>query len=175
MMAWFRRKNEIQDAISTGQLDRAIELTSRLGDSKAAKAYHRQLTEALVHRANTAADSDDYLLAWQSLSHAATLAVRQQIEMVSLTTEQLQTKTLSKADAMLQAGQNQQAADLVKLLADRDLSNPQSDRIGSVAQLLNTVDELTLAGKLEDAIDRLKSAQRLYPSLTGLDLSLIHI
>ena len=169
MMAWFRRKNEIQDAISTGQLDRAIELTSRLGDSKAAKAYHRQLTEALVHRANTAADSDDYLRAWQSLSHAVTLAVHQQIEMVSLATEQLQTKTLSKADTMLQDGQNQQAADLVKLLADRDLSNPQSDRIGSVAQLLNTVDELTLAGKLEDAIDRLKSAQRLYPNLTALE------
>jgi len=169
MMAWFRRKNEIQDAISTGKLDRAIDLTSRLGDSKAAQTYHRQLTEALVHRANAAADSDDYLLAWQSLSQATILTVPQQIQMVSLATEQLQNQTLQQADAMLQAGQNQQAADLVKLLADRDLSNSQSDRIGTVAQLLNTTDELTLAGKLEDAIDRLKSAQHLYPSLTGLE------
>ena len=27
MMAWFRRKNEIDDAINAGQLDRAMELT----------------------------------------------------------------------------------------------------------------------------------------------------
>ena len=47
-MAWFRRKNAIDDAIDAGQLDRAIELTSRLGDSKASKNHRVQLTEALI-------------------------------------------------------------------------------------------------------------------------------
>ena len=168
-MAWFRRKNKIDDAINAGKLDRAIELTSRLGDNKAAKRYRKQLTEALVQRANAAAVEGDFLLAWQSLSQATVLADSSQQELVSQATKQLQAQTISSAETLLQTGNSQRAADLVQMLADRDLTNQQSDRIGSVAALLNTIGELTLAGKLEDSIDRLKSAQRLYPNLPGLE------
>ena len=141
-MAWFRRKNEIDDAINAGQLDRAMELTRRLGESKAAREHRRQLTEALILRANSVAETEDFSDAWQTLTQAASFADPQQQTLVSQTTQQLQNQTISSADAMLQAGQVQQAADLVKLLADRDLSNRKSEQIGAVADLLQSVDQL---------------------------------
>ncbi len=168
MMAWFRRKNEIDDAINAGQLDRAMELTRRLGESKAAREHRRQLTEALILRANSVAETEDFSDAWQTLTQAASFADPQQQTLVSQTTQQLQNQTISSADAMLQAGQVQQAADLVKLLADRDLSNRKSEQIGAVADLLQSVDQLMLAGKFDDTVERLQSVQRLYPDLPGL-------
>ena len=168
MMAWFRRKNEIDDAINAGQLDRAMELTRRLGESKAAREHRRQLTEALILRANSVAETEDFSDAWQTLTQAASFADPQQQTLVSQTTQQLQNQTISSADAMLQAGQVQQAADLVKLLADRDLSNRKSEQIGAVAGLLQSVDQLMLAGKFDDTVERLQSVQRLYPDLPGL-------
>ena len=63
MMAWFRRKNEIDNAINAGQLDRAMELARRLGDSKAAREHRRKLTEALILRANSAAETADFSVA----------------------------------------------------------------------------------------------------------------
>jgi len=167
-MAWFRRKNEIDDAIDAGQLDRAIELTSRLGDTKASKNHRQQLTEALILRAKEVAKTDQLPAAWQAISQAANFADTRQNELVSRTTQQLQEQTLNTADAKLQAGQNQQAADLVQLLAEHSLSNQRSDQIGSVAKLLTTTDQLASAGKLEDAIENLKSAHRMYPELLGL-------
>ena len=168
MMAWFRRKNEIDDAISAGQLDRAMELTRRLGDSKAAREHRRELTEALILRANSAAETADFSVAWQTLTQAASFADSQQQTLLSQTTQQLQDQTISNADEALHAGQPLQAAGLLKLLADRDLSNQKSEQIGSVAELLQSVDQLTLAGKFDDTIECLQSAQRLYPDLPGL-------
>lgn len=168
MMAWFRRKNEIDDAISAGQLDRAMELTRRLGESKAKREHRRELTEALILRANSAAETADFSVAWQTLTQAASFADSQQQTLLSQTTQQLQDQTISNADAMLQAGQVQQAAGLVKLLADGDLSNQKSEQIGSVADLLQSIAPLTLAGKFEDTVERLQSVQRLYPDLPGL-------
>ena len=169
MMAWFRRKNEIDDAIDAGQLERAIELTSRLGDGKASKTHRQQLTEALVQRAQEEAKTDQLPAAWEAISQAVSFADTQQSELVSQTTQQLQQQTISTADAKLQAGQCQQAADLVHLLTERSLSNQQADQIGSVAKLLATIDCLASVGKLEEAIENLKSVRRLYPELTGLD------
>ena len=168
MMAWFRRKNEIDDAISAGQLDRAMELTRRLGESKAAREHRRELTEALILRANSAAETADFSVAWQTLTQAASFADSQQQTLLSQTTQQLQDQTISNADEALHAGQPLQAAGLLKLLADRDLSNQKSEQIGSVAELLQSVDQLTLAGKFDDTIECLQSAQRLYPDLPGL-------
>ena len=168
MMAWFRRKNEIDDAINAGQLDRAMELTRRLGESKAAREHRRQLTEALILRVNSAAETADFSVAWQTLTQAASFANPQQQTLLSQTTQQLQNQTISSADAVLQAGQVQQAAGLVKLLAERDLSNSKSEQIGAVADLLQSVDQLMLAGKLDDVIECLQSAQRLYSDLPGL-------
>ena len=168
MMAWFRRKNEIDDAISAGQLDRAMELTRRLGESKAAREHRRELTEALILRANSAAETADFSVAWQTLTQAASFADSQQQTLLSQTTQQLQDQTISNADEALHAGQSLQAAGLLKLLADRDLSNQKSEQIGSVAELLQSVDQLTLAGKFDDTIECLQSAQRLYPDLPGL-------
>ena len=168
MMAWFRRKNEIDDAISAGQLDRAMELTRRLGESKAKREHRRELTEALILRANSAAETADFSVAWQTLTQAASFADSQQQTLLSQTTQQLQDQTISNADEALHAGQPLQAAGLLKLLADRDLSNQKSEQIGSVAELLQSVDQLTLAGKFDDTIECLQSAQRLYPDLPGL-------
>ena len=168
MMAWFRRKNEIDDAISAGQLDRAMELTRRLGESKAKREHRRELTEALILRANSAAETADFSVAWQTLTQAASFADSQQQTLLSQTTQQLQAQTISNADEALHAGQSLQAAGLLKLLADRDLSNQKSEQIGSVAELLQSVDQLTLAGKFDDTIECLQSAQRLYPDLPGL-------
>lgn len=168
IMAWFRRKNEIDDAINAGQLDRAMELTRRLGESKAAREHRRQLTEALILRTNSAAETEDFPFAWQTLAHAASFADPRQQTLVSQTTRQLQSQTVNSADAVLQAGQVQQAAGLVKLLAERDLSNQKSKQIGSVADLLKSVDQLTLVGKLDESIEHLESAQGLYPNLPGL-------
>ena len=168
MMAWFRRKNEIDDAIEAGQLDRAIELTSRLGTSKASKTHRQQLTEALVRQAQEVAKTDRLPAAWQAISQAANFADAKQDKLVSRTTQQLQLQTLNSADAKLQAGENQQAADLVRLLAERSLSNHQSDQIGKVAKLLTAIDSLVSEGKLEEAIENLESVQQLYPDLTGL-------
>ena len=167
-MAWFRRKNAIDDAIDAGQLGKAIELTSRLGDSKASKDHRRQLTEALVERTKEMAKTDRLIAAWQDLSNAKNLANSRQGELVSQATQQLQQQTLSTADAKLQAGQNQQAADLVQLLSSRKLSNQRSDQIGSVAKLLTATDRLINEGKQEEAIENLESAERLYPELPGL-------
>ena len=168
-MAWFRRKNAIDDAIDAGQLDRAIELTSRLGDTKANDAYRRQLTEALVQRAKDVAKTDRLSAAWQDLTHAASFADARQDELVSQTTQQLQEQTLNTADAKLQAGQSQQAADLVQLLASRNLSNQRADQISSAAKLLTTIDRLVIEGKLEEATENLTAVQRLYPELSGLE------
>ena len=168
MMAWFRRKNEIDDAINAGQLDRAMELTRRLGESKAARNHRRQLTEALIERASAAAETQDYSAAWQALSQAISFADPRQKTLVSQTTLQLQNQTISSADAVLHAGQLRQAAGWVQLLADRDLSNQKSERIGSVADLLKSVDGLVVVGKLDEAIERLQTAERLYPELLGL-------
>ncbi|MDB2686433.1 hypothetical protein N9Y42_04420 [Mariniblastus sp.] len=167
-MAWFRRKNEIDDAIEAGQLDRAIELTSRLGDSKASKNYRQQLTEALIRRAKEAAQNNRLPAAWQAISQAASFAETQHSDLISQTTQQLQQQTLEMADAKLQAGQSQQAAELVQLLTERSLSSQQSDQISSVATLLTTTDRLVSAGKSEEAIESLEDAQRLYPELAGL-------
>ena len=167
-MAWFRRKNEIDDAIDAGQLDRAIELTSRLGDSRASNDHRRQLTEALVQRARNVAETDRLSAAWQDLSHAASFADARQNELVSQTTQHLLQQTLNTADAKLRAGQSQQAADLVQLLESRNLSDQRSDQISSVARLLTTTDRLVSLGKLEEAIESLESVQRLYPELSGL-------
>ena len=167
-MAWFRRKNEIDDAIEAGQLDRAAELTRRLGDSKATQAHRRQLTEALIRRATDATKTKELSTAWQALSQAASFADTRQNELVTHQTRQLQELTIDTADAKLQAGQSQQAADLVQLLIDRDLSNQHTDRISSATQLLIATDDLIASGKLEDAIASLESVKRLYPELPGL-------
>ena len=167
-MAWFRRKNAIDDAIDAGQLDRAIELTSRLGNSKASVEHRKQLTEALVQRAKEAAKTDRLSAAWQDLAHAADFADGQQDELVSQTTQQLQEQTLDAADAKLQSGKSQQAADLIQLLEQQSLSSQRSEQIGSVAALLTTTDSLASVGKLEEAIENLEAAQRLYPELSGL-------
>ena len=173
MMAWFRRKNEIDNAINAGQLDRAMELARRLGDSKAAREHRRKLTEALILRANSAAETADFSVAWQTLTQAASFADPQQQTLISQTTQQLQAQTISSADAVLQDGQVQQAAGWVKLLADRDLSSQKSEQLGSVAELLQSIDPLTLAGKLDDTIERLQAAQRLYPDFPGLGERLV--
>ena len=108
------------------------------------------------------------LAAWQDLSDAASFADAQQNELVSQTTRQLQEKTLDTADAKLQAGQSQQATDLVQLLTSRNLSDQRGDQIGSVAKLLTEIDLLVGSGKHEEAIEKLESIQRLYPELPGL-------
>ena len=167
-MAWFRRKNAIDEAIDAGQLDRAIELTIRLGNSKASNDHRRQLTEALIHRATEVAKTDRLSAAWQDLSHAASFAESQQADLISRTTQELQQQTLNTADAKLQSGLSQQATDLVQLLAERNLSDQRSKQISSVATLLTTIEQLVSAGKLEEAIENLESVQRLYPELSGL-------
>ena len=168
-MAWFRRKNEIDDAIDAGQLDRAVELTKRLGDNKASKTHRQQLTEALIRRVQEVAEADRLPAAWQAISQAASFANTRQNELVSRTTEQLQKQTLDIAETKLKTGENQQAVDLVQLLTERSLSNQRGDQIGSAAKLLTTTDRLASAGKLEEAIENLKSVQRLYPELAGMD------
>ena len=168
MMAWFRRKNEIDDAINAGQLDRAIELTNRLGNSSASQNHRQQLTEALLERAKEAASNDRLSDAWQAISQAANFADTLQSELVSQATQQLQQQTLDTADAKLQAGQNQEAADLVQLMKKRSVSNQRGDQISSAASMLTTTDCLASAGKLEEAIESLESVQRLYPELSGL-------
>ena len=168
-MAWFRRKNKIDDAIEAGQLDRAIELTSRLGDGRASKDHRQQLTEALIQRAKEVAEVDRLPAAWQAISQAASFADTRQNELVSQTTQQLQEQTLKAADRNLQAGQNQQAVDLVQLLSERSLCDQRGDQIGTVAKLLTTTDRLASAGKPDEAIENLESVQRLYPELAGME------
>jgi tetratricopeptide (TPR) repeat protein len=168
-MAWFKQNNAIDDALAANELERAMELLRRLKPSRTTKSWRRQLTRALMQRADGYISSQRLPEAWRDLSTATEFADASLEDRVSKQKTRLVELTIESADGMLQVNKTNHALDLIGLLDEREIADWRADRIREVAQCLSSAERLAALGKLEAAIDYLNKANTLYPELKSLD------
>lgn len=168
-MPWFKQNNAIDDALAANELQRAVELLRRLKPNRTTRNWRRQLTRALMQRADGFISSQRLPEAWRDLSTATEFADTSLDDHVSKQKSRLVELTIESAEGMLQVGKTNHALDLIGLLSDREIADWRTDRIREVAECLLSAERQAALGKLEAAIDDLNKANSLYPELKNLD------
>lgn len=172
-MKWFRRQNEISDALSRGDLELAIEQFEKRReqpnvDPSELVQLRQRLTNALISRATAAIASENFVSAWNDLSTATEVAISSDMDLVSKQRNQLVELTIESAESMLLSGKAIHATQLINQLRERKIADWRADRIREVADCLHRAETLAAEGKLADSIEQLEAAHHLQPEIQQL-------
>ena len=170
-MAWGKRHKLASRALVEGDLDLAAEYLrqDRSHQSFNGRRLTKQLTEALVHRAEHATSLGDLSRAWKDLSTASDLVDPQGDDQLSRRKSQLVELTIESADSQLFNGKVTHAVQLVRQLSKRQIMDWRADRIRSVSKCLQTADELAAFGKFNESALQLEEAKNIQPGLPFLE------
>jgi hypothetical protein len=158
-MTWFSRQTELDDAISRGDLDLAIEhwrrqqtKARRWTDDQLSRRTRsaKRLTTALTQRANTAIASGNLIAAWTDLTSAAEIALPTDQDAVSRQTHELVNLTTEQAESLLRKGHASRAMQLIRELDQRKIMDWRADRIRQLAELLQAAKQLAGEGKFDE-------------------------
>ena len=170
-MAWGKRHKLASRALVEGDLDLAAEYLKqdRFQQSFNGRRLTKQLTAALVQRAEYATSLGDLTKAWKDLSTASELVDPQENDQLSRHKNQLVELTIESADSLLFNGKVTHAVQLVQQLGNRQIMDWRADRIRNVSKCLQKADELAAYGKFEDSVVQLEEAKNLQPDLPYLE------
>jgi len=170
-MAWGKRHKLASRAIVEGDLDLAAEYlkTDRYQQSFNGQRLTKQLTEALVQRAEHATAQGDLTRAWNDLSTASELVDPKGDDQLSRHKNQLVELTIESADSLLFNGKVTHAVQLVQQLGKRQIMDWRADRIRNVSKFLQKAEELASFGKFTESIEQLEQAKNIQPDLPYLE------
>ncbi|MFT5299486.1 MAG: hypothetical protein ACI87E_001578 [Mariniblastus sp.] len=170
-MAWVKRQKLASRAIVEGDLDLAAEYLKR---DRFQKTYNgrrlkKQLTSALVLRAEEATSLGNLSLAWKDLSTATDLAGPRESDLISRHKTQLVELTIESADSLLYNGKITHAVQMIDQLGRRKILDWRADRIRNVSQCLQAAEEFAAFGKFTNSVASLEQAKNLQPGLPFLE------
>ncbi len=170
-MVWGKRQKLASRALIEGDLDTAAEHLQRERDyhSFQGRRFVRQLTEALIERAENATSVGNLALAWKDLTIANKVALSKDSDLVSKHLNQLVELTVEAADSLLANGKVTHAVQMIDQLGKRQIMDWRADRIRNIARSLHQAEELAAVGKFTDSLGRLQEAKNIQPDLPFIE------
>lgn len=177
MFSSFKTLRKAKQLIRKGDLEGASRIVAEanLANQPLGQRVASQLTDRLLERVGRFSYQGRLDLAWQHMSFASDVANKRQFDEVSRESNNLVEKTIDQAEASLLAGDHVASDLCLKLLSDRGIRDRRADAMGQACQLLKQVDELSVAGRLRDALVSIRELQELRPDMQFLTQKASHL
>ena len=166
-MQWGKQQKLATEAMTAGDFYSAIKhlKRDRFQTTASGQRVARQLTLALVQRAEHCTATGNLHQAWNDLMLASSISPPTDADAISHKKNQLVELTVETAETYLAHGKATHALRTIEELTNRRIMDWRADRLTKTANLLLAADESAAQGQLADSVQQLEQASNLHPEL----------